>query len=254
MLRYRADQLRHGHQVRKLDQRQRIPAGRPDQLVESFSVKAADPMSFQHLLGCWQVKPCQQHAGNVSKPGRAPVDVTRGDKKNHTFRAKTPRHKMKRLHSGTIQPMRIINHRQQRYLFCGHRKQAQQCRADRESVADRKRSLFQRQRDPQCAPLRFGQIWDQVRDVTDQLSKATARQINLGLDAADAEDRHLRRLVNCVVQKRRLAHPRLALNHQRRTPAALTRPEQLSDATALTIAPDQGIRYHQATPSAVPIH
>ena len=186
--------------MRKFDQGQRIPAGRPDQLVEPFSVKVGDPVSFQHLLGRWQVKPGQLHAGNVSKPGRALVDVTRGDKKNHTFRAKTPCHEMKRFHSGTIQPMRIINHGQQWCLFCGHRKQAQQCRADRESVDDRKWSPLQGQCDPQCAPLRFRQIGDQVRDVTDQLGEATARQINLGFDAADTEDCHLRRMINCVVQ------------------------------------------------------
>jgi predicted ATPase len=50
--------------------------------------------------------------------------------------------------------------------------------------------------------------------------------------------RHPRRLINCVVQNSRLAHPGLALNHQRRTPAALTSLEQLTDAMALAIAPD----------------
>jgi hypothetical protein len=81
-------------------------------------------------------------------------------------------------------------------------------------------------------------IPDQVRDVTDQRSEPAERQINLGLRAAGAERRHPRRLINCVVQNSRLAHPGLALDHQRRTPAALTSLEQLTDAMALAIAPD----------------
>lgn len=210
------------------------------------TVSEVFPYRDAHALACkvGTTELPEPHAGDIREPLRALIDVTGGDKKYHTLPAEPPRHEMKRLYRGMIQPMRIINRRQQRCFLRGHRKQVKQRDADCEFVTDRRRTLLQRQRDPQRVPLRPRQARDEVGEVSYQLSQSAAGQIDLGLHATGPEHRHPSGLIDCVVQEGGLAHPRLAFNRQRRTSSASSRREQLNELTALTIAPDQRGRVH----------
>jgi hypothetical protein len=148
MLGYLACQLRRCHQLRKLDQRQRVAARSPDQLCKPRRAEVTHAATRQQVPGSRWIKPSKPHAGDPRKPGGAPIGVTRRDEQYDTLGIETPRHKIKRIYRGTVQPMRIINHRQQRRLLSGTRKQPQHRGTDSESVADRQRTLLQRQRNP----------------------------------------------------------------------------------------------------------
>ena len=138
-----------------------------------------------------------------------------------------------------VDPLGVVDRHEQRALLGAQREQAQRRDADQEAVAVR--AGREAQRAFQRRGLRLGQLADPVQRGPQQRVQAGERDLGLGLDPARSEHGHLARVLDGVLEQRRLPDPGLARDHEHLARAEPGGREQLLDASQLLAAPDHHV-------------
>src|SRR4051812_30392630 len=128
------------------------------------------------------------------------------------LRHQTARNEAERLRRGPIQPLRVVDHAEQR-LVSGHLgQQAQGGETDKEAI--RRIPCSQPERRGERITLGARQALEPIQHRRAQLLQAGERQLHLGLDSDGPHDSHPRCRVDRVLQQGGLTDPRLASHHQ----------------------------------------
>ena len=126
----------------------------------------------------------------------------------------TPGDEREHQRGGLVEPLRVVDHADQRKRFGGLGQQAQDGHGHQEAI--RGSALLQAERDLQRGALGRRQRLQPVEQRRAQMMQAGERELHLGLHAHRPRDATPGRLAGDVLQQRRLADTRLAAQHQRR--------------------------------------
>ena len=207
-----AGQLRRRELPGQLQQRQRIAPRLAQELVGHALVQPPGDRRGQKgaRIGILQSLDHQlRHARELV--ARFPRD----EQHHHRLGEQPPRHEHQRLRRGPVQPLRIVDHAQQRPILRNLGEQAQGRQADQQPI--RHRAGTQPERGGEGIALRTGDPIEPVEHRPAQLVQGAEGQLPLGLHSHRAKQGHVRRRSDHVLQERGLADPRLAPHEQRAT-------------------------------------
>ena len=185
--------------------------------------------------------------------------LPRREDQSDRFRLQATGGEPESLRGRAIQPLLVIHQADQRPLRRHLGQQAQRGQSDQEPVGCRAGTDAERR--PQGITLRNWQLIDVIQHRRAHLLQSGERQLHLRLDTCRAGHPAARRRVGDVVQQRRLAHPRLAAQHQRPALTDADSADQVIEHPALAAsarqpfrAPsDRGTCRHQATLHICPV-
>ena len=136
-----AGQLRPRQPAQQLEQRQRIPAGFPHDLIPYSCIERPGQRRLEQHPGVCRWQPVQEQFGNGCQ------FRSRGASAEHQpdrVGRQTPRREAKRLRRRLVQPVLVVHHAQQWLFLGGLRQQAEYGQSHQEPVRDR--SLAQPER------------------------------------------------------------------------------------------------------------
>jgi hypothetical protein len=150
-----------------------------------------------------------------------------------------------------IEPLPVVDQADQRLPFSDGGHQTQHGQAHQKPV--RRGPGTPAERGPQSFPLRHRHRLQPIQHRRAQLMQPSEGQLHLRLDTGGPLDAAARRAPAQVLQQRRLAHPRLAMHHQRPAPAGVDSFHQPVKNLALGVAAGQLRRAarHRQIPSAM---
>ena len=136
-----------------------------------------------------------------------------------------------------IEPLRVIDHAQQRTLLGYLREQAQDPQPDEKPI--RSRASAQPEHDLERLPLRSRKPPKPIEQRPAKLMQAGVRQLHLRLHPHRPHDRKTRRRLDQALQQRRLPNPRLATQNQRPRLAAADVLDRTVQHGTLAAPPEQ---------------
>ena len=142
------------------------------------------------------------------------VGLADGEHHRDPLRLQPPRHERKRLRRGPIEPLRIVDEAHERSRSAASASRLRTARATRKLFGGS--ASLQPERHTQRIPLRTGQPVQPVEHRRAQLMQPRERELHLRLNTRNPDDPTPQRPLGHVLQKRRLADPRLAAHHQHR--------------------------------------
>ena len=217
-----ARQLRRRESTRQLQQRQRVAARLADDLIADLRVHGPGKHGVQQRV---RIALRQTIHVELGQPGQLVARRTRREDQADRFRLQAARDEREDLRRCAIEPLRVVHHADQRALLGHVGEQAQDRQSDVEAV--RRRPGTEAERGPQRIALRHRETLETIQHRRQQLVQAGEGQLHLRLDAGGAHHPAARRLLDQVLQQRRLAHARLAPQHQR---PALARADRFDEA------------------------
>ncbi len=246
-----------GEQRRHLEQRERVAAGPRH---EPLGHRQRDPRALRaleqraRLLGPQRadLQPLEP------RPDRdRPAAV--GAEEDDPLGAEPAAGEQQRLERAVVEPLAVVDERQQRLLLGGRGEQAEHARHDRVAIAAGR--LAERERPAQRGGLGRRDRVEPVEQRPEQLAQAREGDVGLGLHPARAQDRHAGgdRLRARVLEQRGLADPGLADEEQRAAPAGAGVAQQPVDPGPLLVAADEHHRCNgfrvafRATSGSVPV-
>jgi hypothetical protein len=136
-----------------------------------------------------------------------------------------------------VQPLRVVDHTQNRPDLGRVRQQRKHGEADQERIG--RRPAHQPKRDPQRPTLRLGQPVQGREEREEQLVDTGEAESLLGLNRHHPDNLQVRGALNCIVEQCRLSHSGLTAHdqHAAHTPADAI--EQLFERTPLSVAVDE---------------
>jgi hypothetical protein len=131
-----ARQLRGGQPSRQLQQSQRIAARLGHDPISHPLVQRRRDDGAQE---CASIGGAQAVHFEIGQPGqlRESAGLAHGEDDRHRLGQEAPRHERQRLHRGSIEPMRIVDHAHQRPLVGHVAQEAQHRQIDEEATRDR---------------------------------------------------------------------------------------------------------------------
>ena len=155
----------------------------------------------------------------LRQSGQLLLFLAHREHQRHRLRQQAPRHERQRLRRRPIQPLRIIDHADQRALRCGLGQQPQHGQPHEEAI--RRVSGTEPKRRAKCLALGARKSVEPVQYGRAQPMQPGKRKLHLGLHTRSAQHLEPRRPLDHVVQQRRLAHTRLTADYQNLAPARL---------------------------------
>jgi hypothetical protein len=195
--------------VRKLQQRQRVPASLSHDLVGDPLVqpprdhrgqqvaRGPIPQAFDH-----QVRQSRECLGRLAG----------AEQHHHRLRLQPARHERQHLRRGSVQPLRVIDDTHERALLGRLRQQTKRRQPDEEPI--RHRALAQPERGRQGIALRSRESLEILEQRHAELMQRREGKLHLGLDPGGADPPHVRGRAHRMLQQRRFADPGLALQHE----------------------------------------
>ena len=186
------------------------------------------------------------------------LDFTHGEQKGDAVELESARGEAERVGRRSVEPLRVVDHDEERLLLSDGRKEAQQRCPDGEPVALGSWSECQAAQDGR---LMLGDVLEVVDDRSAQIQQARELELRLGLEPRRLHDDHRLRQVGGVAQQRGLPDAGLAGEHEhaaspRRAPSRSrsmrrrsgSRPSSRMTRTVVPPA-DAGNRPHTLSPT-----
>src|SRR5258706_6511427 len=170
----------------------------------------------------------------------------RGEQQSDLVGNEAPSNECESRGRSLIEPLRVVDDAEERSVFGGLGQQTQDSEADKEwarSIPWRKS-----ERDAKRVALRRRKAHPEREDGRAQLLKRRERELDLPFDAHRPGDPKAVALLNGVIQQRRFADPRLAMNDQDRATSGARRLEELLEQLALTATANEVRHGDDATP------
>ena len=145
--------------------------------------------------------------------------AARGEEHDDAFRVESSRGERERAGRRLVEPVRVVDHAEQRAVFARGSEQAQRRGADGEPA--RALGLGERERAAQRIRLNRRKLGQPVEQRPHELVQARVRELRLGLDAERAHDPGVAGPCDGVLEQCALADPGIASDHQRAAPTAL---------------------------------
>ena len=162
-----------------------------------------------------------------------------GEEHDDAFRLESPRRERERAGRRLVEPVRVVDHAEERAVVPRGSEQAQRRGADVEPA--RALCLGERERAAQRIRLDRRQLRQPVEQGTHELVQARVRELRLGLDAERAHDPGIAGARDGVLEQGALADPGVAADDQRAAPAAPRLLEHSIDPSALALTADEHV-------------
>ena len=212
-----------------LDQRERVAAGRRDELLGDLVGDAGGALGQQRARRL-RVERGDVHPPQAGRRGVEALAVARGEDEDDALGADAPRGEEQRLERRGVEPVDVVDDGQQRLVLGGRAEQAEHGGGDGEAVVGD--GLAEGQRPLQRRGLGGRDRVDEVEQRAQQVEQAGERDVALGLVAARAQDAEVGRRRDGGVEQRALADPGLAVDDEHR---ALALAGRLEDGLELAL-------------------
>jgi hypothetical protein len=222
-----------GEYQRQLEQGERVSPGSADEILTHPRGQRA----VEQGAGVGVAQSGKPQLGQPVRVELAGIVLARCDEHCDRIGVQTPRHEHERVGRRAVEPVRVVDHAQQRLRVCGRGEQAQDGHRDEEAVLHAVGR--QPERAPQRSVLHGRQLVGALQDGPQQLVQARERQLGLGLHGRAGEHPHAVGALPCVCQQRGLADPRLAAQYEdaaARGPGCI---EHAVDRLALAVTAEQ---------------
>ena len=202
-------ELRGCQQRGELGHRQRVAPGRSrhaacDILRHRCARTVGQQLPHRHGV--------QRPQAQLGQRARLELTLTRSEQHRHSLGVQPPRGEHQRLLRVVVNPLRVVDDAKQRPLL-GHLREQREHR-ERNTVQIRRGVLAQPERALQRRRLRSRDPLERAQRGPEELVERGVRQPRLRLDPPGLERGHVARFCSRLVQKRRLARPRLADDEQ----------------------------------------
>jgi hypothetical protein len=163
--------------------------------------------------------------------------LSRRDHEADGFREQPSSHEGQRPRRGSIEPLRVVDHTEQRPLLCGLGDQAQDREPDQEHVW---RTTFGRlEHDPERVALGSREAIDAIEHWCAELVQAGVGKLHLRLDADRPKNPQARSRADQILEQRRLARSGLASHKEDTTVALPDRGDRAVQESALRVPTEQ---------------
>ena len=206
-----ARELRRRQPARQLDQRERVAAGLAEDPGLDALIERPRDRRVQEQPGLVGGQPFDDELRQALQDVRVDALAQR-EHQPHPLRQQPARHERQRLRGHPVEPLRVVDHAQQRLLLGGVGQQAQDRQPDEEAI--RWRSGAEAERRAQRVALRARQLLETAEHRRAQRVQAGVGELHLGLDARRPGDPEPLRGRRQVPQQGALADPRLAAQDQ----------------------------------------
>jgi hypothetical protein len=224
-----------GQRGRQLVQRERVAAGGAHQRVAHGGGQLA--VLIEQGDGVALVEADEGELGQARRLEAPRLALARGDEQGDGIGLQAPGDEHERLGRGAVEPVRVVDHAQQRLVVGDRGQDAEQRDRDEEAILDAVGGQ------PEGAVQRGGlnrrQRLGAIEHGPQQLVDPRERQLGLRLDADAGEHAHPLRAPNRVREQRRLADPRLAAEDEGAAARGAGRAEQTVDCLALALSPQE---------------
>jgi len=178
------------------------------------------------------------------------VDAPSGEQHEHTARSEPSHGERKCAQRGGVEPLHVVDGNEDRLPFAEKLQHVVHRHGERAAI-DRAVCLLAEERDLECPPPRRRQLGsDVVEDAVEQIAQPHVSQAALGLGRPRRENAHppSARVLDPRKPERRLANPRLALEHERNRAFAFLRPiDEGADRGEFLLPPDDLARHSGRT-------
>ena len=226
-----------GQQGRDLQQRERVPARPVDEPVGDRQCQLRALGAGQQAAGILRLERADLQA--LQPRADRDLGAAVGAEQHDPLGAEPAAGEQQRLERAVVEPLAVVDERQQRLLLGGRREQAEDARHDGVAVAAGR--LAERQRPAQRRRLRRRDRVEPVEQRPEQLAEPREGQVGLRLHPARAEHRHARgdRFGAGVLEQRRLADPGFPDEQQRAAPPGPRVVQEPVDPRAFRFATDE---------------
>ena len=246
-----AVQVAVGQFLADLDERQRVAARLRDDPVRDRGPQPRPGRRREHGAGVVGGQPGQAEFGQAAQAARGPRGLADGEDDGDGVGVQPPGHERERVSGFLIQAVRVVDQAQQRLAGGLPGEQPQRGQPDEEAV--RWAAFRHAERHPQRGALGRGQQVEGGQQGAEQLVHGGEAELHLALDAVDPDDLHGgpgHRLG--VIQQGRLAHARLAPEHQNAAHLLAGSRHDLIELPLLCVPPEQPLHGANLLPAALP--
>jgi hypothetical protein len=169
--------------ARQLQERERIPACLGDDPLEHGLVKPRRENGLQQ-------RPCipaaQRLDAELREPGQSTALVARCERKRDPLRQQAASHEHERSGRSAVEPLRVVDHAQERLLLGSFGQQAENREPDKKRA--RRPSGAEPEGDAERITLRLRETLDELEDRRTELLQRRVVELHLPLDARSAND------------------------------------------------------------------
>jgi predicted ester cyclase len=216
-----ARELRRRQAAWQLHQGQGIAACFDDESLEHLVIQCGGQDGLEERTGVAMTEWLDMNLGQ--SPERL-ADLPRREQERDPLDREPASRESEGLGRRAIEPMGVVDHAQETAFAGGLRQQAEN--RERHEKRVRRRSRAQPERDVERVALRTRQAVTERKDRRTQLLNRRERELHLALDSGAPDDSHGRRLVDRVVEQRRLADAGLAMDDEGATVSVTGRRHQ----------------------------
>ena len=173
----------------------------------------------------------------LREPGERVGQLARREHERDLLRQQAASHKRERARRRTVEPLRIIDHAEQRLLLGRLGQQAEGRQPHQERA--RRRPCTEAERDGKRFALGRGEAFQELQTWRAQLVKGGVRELHLLLDPERSDDLELPPRLDRVLQQCRLADARLSVHHEDAAVPAACGLEEPVEHLALAAPPEQ---------------
>ena len=230
----RALQLLAAQAAAQLEQGERIPAGRCDERLGDLRRDPHVRIVIEQRDGGLRVETSELE---LWESPRTEALAAGGEEHDDAFRLEPPRRERERAGRRLVEPVRVVDHAEERAVVSRGGEQAQRRGADVEAAGALR--LGERQCAAQRVRLHRRQLRQPVEQRAHELVQARVRELRLGLDAERAHDPRIARSRDGVLEQGALADPGVAADDEGGAPAASRPLEHSLDPSAFALAADE---------------
>jgi hypothetical protein len=173
----------------------------------------------------------------LGKARKISVGITRPEHKCDPLGQEPSSDKRERLGGCTVEPLRIVDHAEERLPLGSFRQQAENRQSDEEWTG--RNATTQAERNTERLALRQREVIDQVEDRRTQLLQGCVVELHLPFDACGSNDAEVIAGLGRAFEQRCLADTRVAVHHEHRAMAVVRCAQQAFEQCSLALPTDQ---------------
>jgi hypothetical protein len=174
---------------------------------------------------------------NCGLAGQATAHLTRRKYQRDPLREQAASYECERCARCVVEPLRVVDHAQERLLVSGFGEETEYCEPDGERA--RRRSRDQPECDSERVALRVGKTVDELEDRRAELVQRRVVEIELPFDARSPDDVKVFGGLDGVLEQRRLANAGVSVHHEDGAVAAARGIQQPVEHRALALPAEQ---------------
>ncbi len=195
--------------ARQLQQRKRIPARLGDDPLEHGLVQPRRQDGLQQRPG---IPASQRLDPKLREAGQSTAHLTRRERERDPLRQQAASHERERPGRSAVEPLRVVDHAQQRPPLGGFGEEAENREPDKKRAG--RRSVAEPEGDAERVTLKIRKTLAELEDRRTELLQRRVVELHLPLDARSPDDAKILARLDRPLQQRRLADTGISVHHE----------------------------------------